>query len=143
LGHYPQDVGKSMRFNIIKPLAFAMKRLQRKAMDTAKREPNVLAKEDVIWGYRLFLDREPENQLVVKEKLATVRGTKELRNNFMLSPEFSVKNPDLAPFIDTNIVMKELDEKLRLFVDISDHVIGWGIIRESTSYVNLTLSGEQ
>lgn len=88
-----------------------------------KREPNVVTREHVIWGYRLFLDREPENQSVIEEKLASIRGTKELRTNFMISPEFGLKNPELTLLNDSHIVIKELDEKLRLFVDISDHVI--------------------
>ena len=88
-----------------------------------------LTREHVIWGYRLFLDREPENESVIEEKIATNRGTRQLRTNFMLSPEFGKNNPDLTLFNDRNIVIKELDGKLRLFVDTSDVVIGWGIIR--------------
>jgi FkbM family methyltransferase len=92
-------------------------------------DKDVLTREHVIWGYRLFLDREPENEFVIEEKINTTRGTRELRNNFMLSPEFGENNPDLTLFNDRNIVIKELDGKLRLYVDTSDVVIGWGIIR--------------
>jgi len=97
--------------------------------DNSSDEQDGLTREHVIWGYRLFLDREPESDLVIDEKVATNRGTKQLRNNFMLSPEFGENNPDLTLFNDRNIVIKELDGKLRLFVDTSDVVIGWGIIR--------------
>jgi FkbM family methyltransferase len=88
-----------------------------------------LSREHVIWGYRLFLDREPESDRVIDEKVELNRDTKQLRANFMLSPEFGDKNPELTLFNDRNIVIKELDGKLRLFVDTADVVIGWGIIR--------------
>lgn len=92
-------------------------------------EQDVLTREHVIWGYRLFLDREPESDFVIDEKVATTRGTRQLRANFMLSPEFGENNPELTLFNDRNIVIKEMDGGLRLFVDTSDIVIGWGIIR--------------
>jgi len=88
-----------------------------------------LTRDHVIWGYRLFLDREPENDFVIDEKVMTNLDTRQLRTNFMLSPEFGERNPDLTLFNDRNIVIKELDSSLRLFVDTSDVVIGWGIIR--------------
>ncbi len=92
-------------------------------------EATRLTRDHVIWGYRLFLDREPENEFVIDEKIETTSDTRQLRNNFMLSPEFGDKNPELTLFNDRNIVIKELDDNLRLFVDTSDIVIGWGIIR--------------
>jgi FkbM family methyltransferase len=106
--------------NLFKRLASAI---------TRRNDNDALTREHVIWGYRLFLDREPENEFVIEEKINTTRGTRQLRTNFMLSPEFGDKNPDLTLFNDRNIVIKELDGKLRLYVDTSDVVIGWGIIR--------------
>lgn len=99
------------------------------AIGGRQQDPERLTREHVIWGYRLFLDREPESEAVVDEKIESTRDTRELRANFMLSPEFGEKNPELTLFNDRNIVIKELDEDLRLFVDTSDIVIGWGIIR--------------
>ena len=100
---------------------------------TGRQQPStdkdVITREHVIWGYRLFLDREPENEFVIEEKINTTRSTRQLRNNFMLSPEFGENNPDLTLFNDRNIVIKEIDGELRLYVDTSDVVIGWGIIR--------------
>ena len=112
-----------------------MKIVKRLTSAIAKQSPESgsgtprLTREHVIWGYRLFLDREPENEFVIDEKIETTRDTRQLRNNFMLSPEFGDKNPELTLFNDRNIVIKELDDNLRLFVDTSDIVIGWGIIR--------------
>lgn len=102
---------------------------------SAEREDDVtqnndgLTRDHVIWGYRLFLDREPESDAVVEEKVLNQRSTSELRRNFMLSPEFGEKNPELTLLNDKQIVITELADKLRLFVDLSDSVIGWGIIR--------------
>jgi FkbM family methyltransferase len=111
--------------NLLKRLTSAITGRQQNSTD----DGDALTREHVIWGYRLFLDREPENDFVIEEKVTTNRGTRQLRTNFMLSPEFGENNPDLTLFNDRNIVIKELDGKLRLFVDTSDVVIGWGIIR--------------
>lgn len=111
-------------------------------------EQNVLTREHVIWGYRLFLDREPESDFVIDEKVATNRGTRQLRTNFMLSPEFGENNPQLTLFNERNIVIKEIGGGLRLFVDTSDIVIGWGIIRgtyelEELEFVRRTIGPGQ
>jgi FkbM family methyltransferase len=90
---------------------------------------NRLTKDHVIWGYRLLLDREPENESVVEEKLLHQHSTSDLRRNFMLSPEFGVKNRELTLLHENHIVITEIDDKLRLFIDLADSVIGWGIIR--------------
>jgi FkbM family methyltransferase len=117
---------QTYRMTIIKRLTSA---ISARRHESSSDEPGELTREHVIWGYRLFLDREPENDLVIEEKVTSNRDTKQLRNNFMLSPEFGENNPDLTLFNDRNIVIKELDGNLRLFVDTSDVVIGWGIIR--------------
>ncbi|HEY0725004.1 MAG TPA: FkbM family methyltransferase [Pyrinomonadaceae bacterium] len=88
-----------------------------------------LSREHVVWGYRLFLDREPESEAVIDEKLGLHSSTKDLRRTFMLSPEFGAKNSELTLFHGSHIVIKEIDDHLRIFVDLSDSVIGWGIIR--------------
>ena len=111
--------------SLLKRLTSAIKGREQISND----EQNVLTREHVIWGYRLFLDREPESDFVIDEKVATNRGTRQLRTNFMLSSEFGENNPELTLFNDRNIVIKEIEGNLRLFVDTSDIVIGWGIIR--------------
>jgi FkbM family methyltransferase len=110
--------------NLLKRLTSAITGRQQTSDDRER-----LTREHVIWGYRLFLDREPESDFVIDEKVTENRGTRQLRANFMLSREFGDNNPDLTLFNDRNIVIKEIDGNLRLFVDTSDVVIGWGIIR--------------
>jgi FkbM family methyltransferase len=88
-----------------------------------------LTREHVVWAYRLLLDRDPENEDVIGPKLAGSSNTIELRRHLMTSAEFQCKNPDYAHTNDRTIVIKELDAGVRLLIDLSDHVIGIGILR--------------
>jgi FkbM family methyltransferase len=90
---------------------------------------NELTRDHVIWAYRLLLDREPENEFVVESKLRGLSDTRQLRNAIVASPEFEEKNRDFAHTNERNLVIKELDDGVRLVVDLADHVIGLNIIR--------------
>ena len=57
--------------------------------------PEGLAREAVVWAYRLYLDREPENAQVIDEHLRKCSSSQELRANFIYSTEFRDKNPNL------------------------------------------------
>jgi len=93
--------------------------------------PGALTRDHVVWAYRVLLDRDPENEDVIGPKLAGSRDTRELRHHLMTSAEFLSKNRDYAHTNDRTLVIKELDEAdgVRLFVDLSDHVIGLNIVR--------------
>ena len=91
--------------------------------------PGGLTREHVVWAYRLLLDRDPESEDVIGPKLAGSRDTAELRHHLMTSAEFQQKNRDYAHTNDRILVIKELDTGVRLFVDLSDHVIGLNIVR--------------
>src|SRR5437762_2612101 len=91
--------------------------------------PGGLTRDHVVWAYRLLLDRDPENEDVIGPKLAGSRDTTELRGHLMTSAEFQEKNRDYAHTNDRTLVIKELDGGVRLFVDLSDHVIGLNIVR--------------
>ena len=54
-------------------------------------KPQVTA-EAVQWGYRLFLNREPENSKVVDEKVRSCTTLQELVTIFLASDEFRQKN---------------------------------------------------
>jgi SAM-dependent methyltransferase len=56
----------------------------------------MITREDVRFAYRLFLDREPENEAVVTDRLATARSTTELRHIFLQSDEYKAKMPPYA-----------------------------------------------
>jgi len=91
--------------------------------------PGGLTREHVVWAYRLLLDREPENEDVIAPKLAGSRDTRELRRHLITSSEFREKNPDFAHTNDSTVVIKEIAPGVRLFIDLSDHVIGLSILR--------------
>jgi FkbM family methyltransferase len=91
--------------------------------------PGGLTREHVIWAYRLLLDRDPESEDVIGPKLAGSRTTAELRHHLMTSAEFRDKNPDFAHTNDSTVVIKEIAPGVRLFIDLSDHVIGLNILR--------------
>src|SRR5262245_65715567 len=95
--------------------------------------PGGLTRDHVVWAYRLLLDREPESEDVIGPKLAGSRDTRELRHHLMTSAEFQEKNRDYAHTNDSTVVIIELDGpgSARLFVDLSDHVIGLNIVRRS------------
>jgi 2-polyprenyl-3-methyl-5-hydroxy-6-metoxy-1,4-benzoquinol methylase len=54
-----------------------------------------ISREAVVWAYRLYLDREPENDRVIDEHRRKCASTQELRANFIYSHEFREKNPTL------------------------------------------------
>jgi FkbM family methyltransferase len=91
--------------------------------------PGGLTREHVVWAYRLLLDRDPESEDVIGPKLAGSRTTAELRHHLITSAEFREKNPDFAHTNDSTIVIKEIAPGVRLFIDLSDHVIGLNILR--------------
>jgi FkbM family methyltransferase len=105
------------------------------AGDQKNQHPGGLTREHVVWAYRLLLDREPESEDVIGPKLAGSRGTGDLRRHLMTSAEFQDKNRDYAHTNDRTLVIKELDSVgesdrgVRLFIDLSDHVIGLNIVR--------------
>ena len=92
-------------------------------------EPGGLTRDHVVWAYRLLLDRDPESEDVIGPKLAGSRTTAELRHHLITSAEFRDKNPDFAHTNDRTIVIKEIAPGVRLFIDLSDHVIGLNILR--------------
>ena len=88
-----------------------------------------LTRDHVIWAYRLLLDRDPENDDVIGPKLAGSNTTAELRHHLITSAEFREKNPDFAHTNDSTVVIKEIEPRVRLFIDLSDHTIGLNILR--------------
>ena len=91
--------------------------------------PGGLTREHVIWAYRLLLDRDPESEDVIGPKLAGSHTTAQLRDHLITSAEFREKNPDFAHTNDSTVVIKEIAPGVRLFIDLSDHVIGLNILR--------------
>jgi FkbM family methyltransferase len=89
----------------------------------------VINRDHVVWAYRLLLDRDPESEDAILPKLRAWKTTPELRADLMSSEEFRLKNPDRAATEEPTVVIKPLASGARLFIDLSDHVIGLGILR--------------
>ncbi len=86
--------------------------------------------EHVVWGYRLFLDREPESDAVVAEKVRVLGSLRAMREDFMGSYEFRRANPQLGYASERCIVLKELGDGLRIYLDLADAVISRDIARD-------------
>lgn len=73
-----------------------------------------LSDEYSIWGYRLFLDREPESEQTIKKRTGVFKSTQLLRQHFLSSEEFIAKNPEwnlffylgLSPHMDVSTDLK-------------------------------------
>jgi FkbM family methyltransferase len=100
-----------------------------------------LSRDHVVWAYRLLLDRDPESEQAIEPKLRAWGTTRELRTDIMSSEEYRVKNPDVAHAGGSTVVIKPVGD-VRLWVDLSDHVIGIPILRDAyeTDAVRLATS---
>lgn len=73
-------------------------------------------REHALWGYRLFLDREPESEEAL---LRSASNTAELRQGFLTSSEFQANNPDLSLCIDKWVIVQTI-LGFRLFVALNE-----------------------
>lgn len=55
---------------------------------TAQKIKHSLTREHIIWAYRLFLEREPENEAVVESKLSDIKTLRQLRMSLLESQEY-------------------------------------------------------
>jgi 2-polyprenyl-3-methyl-5-hydroxy-6-metoxy-1,4-benzoquinol methylase len=79
----------------------------------------------VTWGYRLFLDREPENRRVVEEKVSRIATVKDMIQEFLASTEFKGKiQPHRFPSLagdEPPMYIEEVDAAQDL-ASILDHI---------------------
>jgi SAM-dependent methyltransferase len=104
---------------------------------------NLISPESVIWSYRLFLDREPENSLVVADKLKRLSSTGDIRQEFVNSEEFKQKNPGLL-FLSLSgneppMIIERVSDLQGLFSHIQDV---WEHLCETDPYWSV-LTSEQ
>jgi FkbM family methyltransferase len=88
-----------------------------------------LSRDTVAWAYRILLDRDAESDDVLLPKMRAYDTTRELRHDMVTSDEYHDKNRDFAHSNERNLVIKEIAEGLRLWIDLSDHAIGINILR--------------
>jgi len=102
------------------------------------------ASEIVRWAYRLFLDREPENEAVVEEKVKACPSTLELRRTFMYSEEFRSKNavsPTMSghePPISIDFSVSDIELE-KLFAHIQS---SWTSLGLNDPYFSVLTQGE-
>lgn len=78
-----------------------------------------LTLEHIIWAYRLFLDREPENVEIIDKQLATHSNTGDLRKSFLNSLEFRGKNQgQISCFLSLTGSEPKLDIEAQLNEDV-------------------------
>ena len=88
-----------------------------------------LSRDTVAWAYRILLDRDAESDDVLVPKMRAYNTTRELRHDMVTSDEYHEKNRDFAHSNERNLVIKEIADGLRLWIDLSDHAIGINILR--------------
>lgn len=89
-----------------------------------------LDRQSIVWAYRVLLDRDPESEQAIAAMQTACGSTQDLRRAIMVSQEFRGKNPeDLARTPESTVVIAQLHGSLRLFVDLSDIVIGLNVAR--------------
>jgi len=89
-----------------------------------------LTRDHIVWAYRILLDRDPESEAVITPKLKGYQSTQQLRADIVTSREYQDKNPDFAQTNTRTLVIKEFEDGVRMFVDLSDHAIGLPILRD-------------
>jgi 2-polyprenyl-3-methyl-5-hydroxy-6-metoxy-1,4-benzoquinol methylase len=103
-----------------------------------------ITSEVVQWAYRLFLDREPENETVVEEKSRDCKSILELRRVFLRSEEFKSKNPGLPtlsghePPIDVEYSVSDRELK-KIFKHVQK---SWTSLGLNDPYFSVLTQGE-
>ena len=65
----------------------------------------------VVWAYRIFLEREPESEEVIRDKAKRLASIDELRGEFINSIEFKAKNPGYrSPILAGNEPAMEIED---------------------------------
>ena len=90
-------------------------------------QPTGLTTEHVRWAYRLFLDREPENEEVLRSTARVIPTTPELRRAMMSSEEYRAHAVADAFHGSSIRVVSILDDGLRVCIDLADAVSGAGV----------------
>lgn len=133
---------------LVHSFASALSQLRR-ALPGQRGANRRITRDHVIWAYRILLDREPEFDAVISDKLNIYATTQQLRADIMTSPEYRLRNPGNFPHTgETGTVITEIDHDLRLFVEVSDLVIGLNIVRgcyeqDETDFVRRTVKPGQ
>ncbi|MBW4596051.1 MAG: class I SAM-dependent methyltransferase [Brasilonema angustatum HA4187-MV1] len=102
---------------------------------TNKQEVPVISREAVLWGYRLFLDRDPEDEKIILEKMARLKNRKDLRQDFIQSDEFKMKNPS---YLSTALSGNEPEMKIEEISSEAELQILFKHIQDSWQHLGKT-----
>lgn len=83
-------------------------------------------REMVRWAYRLFLDREPESDVVLERRFS---HPGQLRQEFLSSNEFRRNNPDFVFDVDSWVI-KETCHGFRMWVSLGELGVSRPILRD-------------
>lgn len=86
-----------------------------------------LTKEQIVWGYKLLLEREPESDRVIDEKMKC-ESVRSLVQDFMQSSEFQEKHPHVG-IVQNRWVMVEHVLGFRIWVNLADIAVSGAIIK--------------
>lgn len=86
-----------------------------------------LTRDHIISAYELFLERMPENDSVIEEKLHC-GSINNLCQELVLSREFAEKHPVIPLGVDAWVIA-ESKEGFRIWVNLADLNVSWQIIR--------------
>jgi len=107
-----------------------------------KQSSVVVGQEAVKWGYRLFLDREPENEKVVLDRVIALKNSQELRRTFIQSDEFKKKNP-ASPALsgdEPRLVIEEVNSETELQTLFEHIQSAWEHLGETEPYWSVLTS---
>jgi len=108
---------------------------------------NKLTINGIIEAFCVILGRYPSGE-EIKEKIATIKDSNHLRIQLLWSQEFQEKNPEFSLNYKENLLIKEIKDDLRMYVDLSDKAISHSIINDNyeldeTKYLKNTLKENQ
>lgn len=105
-----------------------------------------LSPDAVVWAYRLFLDRDPESQAMVADKLARNKDTRQLRQEFLQADEYrqnntSVSIPSLTGFEPPQSI-EEIHDPAELHALLSHIQAAWHHLGETEPHWSVLSSEE-
>jgi FkbM family methyltransferase len=90
----------------------------------------MITTNDVVWGYRIILDREPESTECVERLRLAVGSRRELALALLGSEEFKAKSPFGLVADEHCAVITEFAPNVRLWFDLADAAIGLSVARK-------------
>lgn len=88
----------------------------------------MLSREDVVWGFRYLLGREPESEAVIEQHMQ-MESREGLRRALLASPEF-LAGAEGPRFPDTWVIAPVLADRRRLWLNLADRHVSLGCLRD-------------